>query len=88
MLTGHFVEGVPYNGFFPLDHLFGRANGVNLAEFLQPADDKRFEKNQGHLLRQSALVELQFRSDHDDRTSGVIDAFSEKIHPETTGLPL
>ena len=29
-----------------------------------------------HLLRQPALVELQLRADHDDRTAGIIDALA------------
>src|SRR5690606_9276756 len=65
-----------------LDHLPSAANRVNETEFLQPANDKRLEKNERHLLRQTALVQLQFRTDHDHGTAGVVDAFSEQVLTE------
>ena len=35
---------------------------------LLEAYDKRLKKNQRHLLRQTALVQLEFGTNHDDRT--------------------
>ena len=61
---------------------------MHLAEFFQTADDKRFEQDQSHLFRQAALVELEFGTDDDDGTSRVVDSFAQKVHPETSGLPL
>ena len=50
MLAGHFIQRIPYDRLFSLDHLFGGAHGVDLTQFLQTADDERFEENQSHLL--------------------------------------
>src|SRR5690606_2110810 len=46
------------------------------------------EELQGHLLGQTALVQLQLRTDDDDRTARVVDALTEQVLAETTLLPL
>ena len=88
MFAGHFVQCVPDNGLFPFDHLFRRADGMHLPQFFEAADNKRFKQNKSHLLRQSTLVELELRTNHDDGTSRVIHPLAEKVHPESSGLPL
>ena len=45
-------------------------------------------KHERHLLRQTALVELELRTDDDDRTAGVIDALAEQVLTETAALAL
>src|SRR5690606_29194576 len=37
-----------------------------------------------HFLRQSALMKFQFRTDDDDRTSRIIDAFAEQVLAKTS----
>ena len=59
---------------------------MDVAQFLQPADDKRLEQDQGHFLGQTALAEFQFRAYDDDRTSGIIDAFAQQVLTETPAL--
>ena len=88
MFPSHFVQGVPHNRLFSLDHFLGGPDGMHLTEFFQTANDKRFKQDQSHLLRQAALVELEFGTDDDDGTSRVVDSFAQKVHPETSGLPL
>ena len=44
---------------------------------------KRLEQFQRHFFRQAALVQLQFRSDHDNRTTGVVDTFTKQVLTET-----
>ena len=61
---------------------------MHVAEFFQPANDERLEQHERHLLRQTALVQLEFRTDDDDRTAGVIDAFAEQVLAETSALAL
>ena len=50
--------------------------------------DERLEQLQRHFLRQAALVQLQRRADHDDRTAGVVDALAEQVLTETALLAL
>src|SRR2546426_8334634 len=86
MAAGHFFEDIPDLSGLPFDHLLGRAHGMDIAEFLEPADDKRLEQNERHLLGQAALMQLEFRADDNDRTARVIDAFAEQILTETSAL--
>ena len=46
------------------------------------------EQLQGHLLGETALIELEFGSDHDDGTSGVVDALAEEVLTEPSLLAL
>ena len=51
-------------------------------------EDERLEQFERHLLRQTALMQTQRRTDHDDRTTGVVDALAEQVLTETTLLAL
>ena len=73
--------------FFSIIFLAPR-DGVHEAEFLEAADDERLEQDERHLLRQTALVELELRTDDDDGTAGVIDALAEQVLAETALLAL
>ncbi len=88
MALGDFFEDVPHFGGLALDHLLGGANGVHVAQFLQPADDERLEQHERHLLGQTALVQLEFRADDDDGAAGVIDALAEQVLAEAAALAL
>ncbi len=52
------------------------------------AEDERLEQLQGHLLRQTALVQAQGRTDGDHGTTGVVDALTQQVLTETTLLAL
>ena len=54
----------------------------------QPLHHERLEQLQRHLLGQAALVQLELRADHDDRTAGVVDALAEQVLPEPALLAL
>ena len=88
MALGDFFENVPHFRRLALDHLLRAAHGVDVAQFLQPADDERLEQDERHLLRQTALVELEFRPDDDDGTARVIDALAEQVLAEASALAL
>ena len=88
MALRDFFENVPDFRRLALDHLLRAAHGVDVAEFLQPANDERLEQNERHLLRQTALMQLQLRTDDDDGTARVIDAFAEQVLTETSALAL
>jgi hypothetical protein len=49
-------------------------------------DEKRLEQHQRHLLGQTTLMELEFRTDHDHGSPGIIDAFPEEILAEPPPL--
>ncbi len=54
----------------------------------QALHHERLEQLQRHLLGQAALVQLQLRADHDDRTAGVVDALAEQVLAEPALLAL
>src|SRR6476620_10356364 len=76
MAPGYFVKNVPDLGSLSLNHLFRAAYRVDVPEIFQPTNDERLEKNQRHLLRQPALIQLEFRTDDNHRAARVIDAFT------------
>src|SRR5678816_3542623 len=69
MLTNNFFENVPNDRLLPFHHLaclFDRG-GVSL--FLELVVDEWLEEFERHLLRQTALVEFQLRTNDDHRTA-------------------
>ena len=85
---GHFFQNIPNFGLLLLDVLAGASDGVGEAQFLEAANDEGLEEDEGHLLRETALVELELRTDDDDGTAGVVDALTEEILAEATMLTL
>ena len=65
VLFGYFLKHVPNFGCLALDQFFGRTNGMHITKILEPSDDEGLEQYQRHLLRETALVKFQFRTDHD-----------------------
>ena len=68
--------------YWACQNMFVRMAGVN-----QLFHDKRFEKLKRHLFGQATLMKLQFRSDHDYGTTGVINPFPQQVLTETTLFP-
>ena len=62
-------QAIPDFGFFALHHLLGHLDGGGQTLTLQQAEHEGLEQFQGHFLGQAALVQLQRRADHDDRTA-------------------
>ena len=77
MFPSHFIQRVPYNRLFFLNHLLGRADRMNLSKLLQTTNDKRFEQHESHLLRQSTLVKLELRPDHNYGSTRVINSLAQ-----------
>ena len=88
MLADDFLEDVPHFRAFAFDFLLRRLDRRGEATALQLGEDEGLEQFQRHLLRQTALVQLQRRTDHDHRTAGVIDALAEQVLTETALLAL
>src|SRR5690348_8351014 len=78
-----FIENVPNFRRLALDHLFRAADRVDVAKIFQSANDERFEQNQCHLLRQTALMQFELRADDDNRAARVIDPLAEQVLTET-----
>ena len=54
----------------------------------QPLHHERLEQLERHQLGQAALVQLELRADHDDRTARVVDALAEQVLTEPALLAL
>jgi hypothetical protein len=76
------------SGFSFLDQLLGLLDRGRIALGVEPRIDERLEQFERHLLRQAALVQLQFRTGHDDRTAGIVDALAEQVLAEPALLAL
>src|SRR3954468_4494235 len=88
MVLDDFFENVPHNRILLLDQFLGLLDGSAMSALFQAMVDERLEEFERHLLRKPALAKLQFRTDRDDRTAGVIDALSEQVLTETALLTL
>src|SRR3546814_17882962 len=71
VLADDFVEDIPDFRLFLLDQLLGLLDGRGVTLGVEAGVDERLEQFERHLLRQAALVQLQFRAGHDDRTAGI-----------------
>src|ERR1700691_1875780 len=88
MLADDFLENIPNLGTLLLDHALGRLDRAGEAIKLELGIDEGLEELQSHLLRQAALMELEFGSHHDDRAAGIIDALAQQVLAEAALLAL
>src|SRR5438270_7175917 len=88
MALCHLFKNVPDLRRLALDHLLRAADGVDVAHVLEAANDEGLEKHERHLLRKTALMQLQLRTDDDDGPAGIIDAFTEEVLTEPSTLAL
>ena len=88
MLADHLLEDVPDLGTLALDEPLRGLDGRRLAAQLQLREDERLEELERELLRQTALMQLQRRADHDHRAARVVDALAEQVLAEPALLAL
>ena len=88
VVVDHLFEDIPHLLDLPFEHLLGRLDRVGVPQLLQPADDERLEELERDFLGKTALVESQIRSDHDHRSSRVIDPLAEQVLTEPALLAL
>ena len=88
MLADHLFENVPDHRLLAFDHLLGRLDRGGQPHRFELVEDERLEELERHQLRQTALMELQLRSDDDDRTSRIVDTLAEQVLAETSALAL
>ena len=87
-LADDLLEHVPHLRARTLDHALGALDVLSVAQVDEALDDERLEQLERHLLRQTALVQLELRADDDDRTARVVDALAEQVLAEPTLLAL
>src|ERR1700683_1903690 len=88
MLADNVLENVPNNRFLGFDELLGLLDGGAVPGGFELVIDERLKELKSHLLRQAALVQLEFRADDDDRAAGVVDALTEQVLAEAALLTL
>ena len=69
MFLDDLLQNIPDLTLLLFHHLFGALDIVREAVFHQFLHDKGLEKLDRHLLGETALINLQFRSDDDNRTA-------------------
>ena len=88
MLFDDFLQHIPHFRLQTFHHFLGALDivcGIVCHQFFH---NKGLEQLDRHLLRKTALVDLQLRPDHDNRTSGIIHTFPKQILTETAGFTL
>ena len=88
VLADHLVEDVPNLRLLLLDQLLGLLHRGGVALGVEPRIDERLEQLERHLFRQSALMQLELRPDHDHRAARIVDALAEQVLPEAALLAL
>ena len=88
VLTDDVLEDGPHLRLAPFDHTLGRLDVLGQLLVDQLLHDERLEQLKRHDLGQAALVELEGRAGHDDRTARVVDALAEEVLTEPTLLAL
>ena len=88
MLGDNFFEDIPHHRARPLDHALGALDVLGVIEINQTLHYEGLEELKGHLLWQTALVQLQLRPNHDDRTARIVNALTKEVLAEPTLLTL
>ncbi len=69
-----------------VDNLLGRLNGLDDTALDEFTNDERLIQFRCHLLRKTALVHLQLRTYHDNRTCRIVNTLTKQVLTETTLL--
>ena len=88
MFPNDFLQDIPHDGVLLLHHFFGSLDGGAVSVLFQPIEDKGLEQLQGHPFRESALVQLEVGTDHDNRASGVVHPLPQQVLAEAALLAL
>src|SRR6185312_15480485 len=82
MVFNHLFKNVPDNWFLLLHHLFGLLNGGAMTRLFQAVIDEWLEQLKRHLLGQAALMQLEFRTNHDHGAARVVHALAQQVLTE------
>ena len=88
VFVDHLFEDVPDDRILVLNHLLGslRRHGETAEHEL--VEDERLEELESHELRQTALVQTEFRTHRNNGTAGVVHALAEQVLTEAAALAL
>src|SRR5262245_53313913 len=88
MLADDVFENVPNDRFLLLDHFLRLLDGGAVTEGFELVIDEGLKELERHFLRQTALIEAEFRADDDDGTAGIVHALTEEVLAEAALLAL
>ena len=88
VLGDDLFEDVVHDRAAALDHALGRLDVLRVVQVDQALHHERLEELQRHGLRQTALVQLELRTDDDHGTRGVVHTLAEQVLTESTLLAL
>ena len=86
MLFDYFFKHIPYLWLKSLDHFLCIFNIVCCSVRYKLFHNEWLEQLDCHLFRQTTLIDLQFWSNDDNRTSRIVNTFSKQVLTETSGL--
>ena len=86
VILDDFFENVPDEVLRLLDGALGALDVMALVGLDEPLHDEGLEELDRHLLRETALIDLELGADDDDRTAGVVDTLAEEVLTEATLL--
>ena len=78
------LENIPHARFHSFDRSLRALDIVANIEFNEFLHNERLEKFDSHFLRKTALIKFKFGTDDYNRTTGIVDTFSEKVLTETS----
>ena len=82
----YIFKDIPNNRIFTIYDFLGRLNCFYNSSFNEFPDNKRLEKLSRHFLWKTTLVKFQFRTYDDNRTTGVVNPFTQQVLAETSLL--
>ena len=88
VLGDDLFEDIPHLRTLTLHHALGALDVLRVVQVDQTLHHERLEQLECHQLGQTALVQLELRADHDDRTARVVDALAEQVLTEPALLAL
>ena len=87
-LLDYFFQHFPNLWPVALNVAFCALDVGGVAMFIQAGNHEGSEEFQRHRLWQTTLIQLQMRSNYNDRTPGIIHTFTQQVTAETTFLSL
>ena len=88
VFLNYVFENVPHLWATTLNHALCTLDVLSKLKINKALHYERLEELKCHQLRQTALVQLKGWAGHDDRTTRVVHALTEKVLAETTLLTL
>ena len=86
MLFDHIFQHIPYLRIQPFHQLLRILDVLRNSSRHQFLHHEGFEQLDRHLLRQTALINLQFRSNYDNASSGIVNTLTQQVLTETSGF--